>query len=320
MGFFSKAFQKIKAGLEKTKKVLTTPVSQLFVFTRKLDEEFISELEEVLITADIGVATASKIIEDVRYKYKHKQIMEVAQVYDYLKATLNAQFAGLDRTVRLAPSGPTVILVAGVNGTGKTTSVAKLASHFRAQGKKVILGACDTFRAAAIEQLTIWSGRLGVEIVRHQMNADPAAVAFDAVEAAVARKADILLLDTAGRLHTKQNLMQELGKIRKVIQKKLPEAPHETWLVLDATTGQNAINQAKAFGTVIDVTGLVLAKLDGTAKGGVVVAIEDQLKIPVKFVGVGEKIDDIEVFDPPAFVDALLELDNAQPAPEQVKA
>jgi fused signal recognition particle receptor len=317
MGFFSKAFEKIKAGLEKTKKVLTTPIQDLFVITRKLDEAFIAELEETLITADIGVATTTRIIDDVRHKYKHKEIMEVSQVHEYLKTTLRAQLGALDRGVRSAPSGPTVILVAGVNGTGKTTSIAKLAGWFRAQGKKVILGACDTFRAAAIDQLTIWSGRLGVDIVKHQMNADPAAVAFDAVEAGMARGADIVLLDTAGRLHTKQNLMKELGKIRAVIQKKLPEAPHEAWIVLDATTGQNGVQQAKAFNEICRLTGIVLAKLDGTAKGGVVVAIEEQLGIPVKFVGVGEKIDDIEAFDPDSFVRALLDLDQA---PEPARA
>jgi fused signal recognition particle receptor len=310
MGFFGKAFEKIKAGLAKTKKVLTTPIQDLFVLTRKLDEAFIEELEETLITADIGVGTTARIVEDLRYKYKHKQIMEVSQVFEYLKRSLLDQLRSLPREIRTAASGPTVILIAGVNGTGKTTSVAKLAGWFRAQGKKVILGACDTFRAAAIEQLTIWSGRLGIEIVKHQMNADPAAVAFDAVEAAIARKADVVLLDTAGRLHTKGNLMKELEKIRRVIQKKLPEAPHEALLVLDATTGQNAIAQARAFNEALCVTGLVVAKLDGTAKGGVVVAIEEQLKLPVKFVGVGEKLDDIEVFDPESFVAALLDLDK----------
>ncbi|MEK7468006.1 MAG: signal recognition particle-docking protein FtsY [Planctomycetota bacterium] len=312
MGLFGKAFEKIKAGLAKTKKVLTTPIQDLFVLTRKLDEAFIDELEETLITADIGVATATKIIEDLKFKYKHKEIMEVPQVHAYLQASLLRQLQSIPRAVRYAPSGPTVILIAGVNGTGKTTSVAKLAHWFHAEGKKVILGACDTFRAAAIEQLTIWSGRLGVEIVKHQMNADPAAVAFDAVEAAIARKADVLLIDTAGRLHTKQNLMTELGKIRRVIQKKLPEAPHETWLVLDATTGQNAVNQARAFNETLQVTGLVLAKLDGTAKGGVVIAIEEQLKLPVKFVGVGEQIEDVEIFEPEAFVKALLDLDKTE--------
>lgn len=311
MGLFGKAFEKIKAGLAKTKRVLTTPIQDLFVLTRKLDEAFIDELEETLITADIGVATATRIIEDLKFKYKHKEIMEVPQVHAYLKSSLLKQLQSIPRDVRYAASGPTVILVAGVNGTGKTTSIAKLAHWFHAEGKKVILGACDTFRAAAIEQLTIWSGRLGVEIVKHQMNADPAAVAFDAVEAAIARKADVLLIDTAGRLHTKQNLMTELGKIKRVIQKKLPEAPHETWLVLDATTGQNAVNQAKAFNEVLQVTGLVLAKLDGTAKGGVVIAIEEQLKLPVKFVGVGEQIEDVEIFEPEAFVNALLELEKA---------
>lgn len=318
MGLFSKAFEKIKAGLAKTKKVLTTPIQDLFVLTRKLDAAFIDELEETLITADIGVATTTRIIEDLKFKYKHKEIMEVPQVHAYLQASLLGQLQSLPRQVKYAASGPTVILIAGVNGTGKTTSVAKLAKWFAGEGKKVMLGACDTFRAAAIEQLTIWSGRLGIEIVKHQMNADPAAVAFDAVEAAIARKADVLLIDTAGRLHTKQNLMTELGKIRRVMQKKLPEAPHETWLVLDATTGQNAVNQAKAFNEILQVSGLVLAKLDGTAKGGVVIAIEEQLKMPVKFVGVGEQIDDMEVFDPEAFVKALLDLDKVE-APAAAK-
>ncbi len=318
MGLFSKAFEKIKAGLAKTKKVLTTPIQDLFVLTRKLDAAFIDELEETLITADIGVATTTRIIDDLKFKYKHKEIMEVPQVHAYLQASLLGQLQSLPRQVKYAASGPTVILIAGVNGTGKTTSVAKLAKWFAGEGKKVMLGACDTFRAAAIEQLTIWSGRLGIEIVKHQMNADPAAVAFDAVEAAIARKADVLLIDTAGRLHTKQNLMTELGKIKRVMQKKLPEAPHETWLVLDATTGQNAVNQAKAFNEILQVSGLVLAKLDGTAKGGVVIAIEEQLKMPVKFVGVGEQIDDMEVFDPEAFVKALLDLDKVE-APAAAK-
>ncbi len=317
MGFFSKAYEKIKAGLEKTKKVLTTPIQDLFVLTRKLDEGFIAELEETLITADIGVATTTRIVDDLRHKYKHKEIMEVSQVHEYLKATLRSQLGSLDRSVKFAKAGPTVILIAGVNGTGKTTSIAKLAAWFRGQGKKVILGACDTFRAAAIDQLTIWSGRLGVEIVKHQMNADPAAVAYDAVEAGIARGADVVLLDTAGRLHTKQNLMKELGKIRGVITKKIPDAPHEAWIVLDATTGQNGVQQARAFNEICRLTGIVLAKLDGTAKGGVVVAIEEQLGTPVKFVGLGEKIDDLEAFDPDGFVSALLDLDGT---PEPAKA
>jgi fused signal recognition particle receptor len=316
VGFFGKAYEKIKAGLQKTKEAIASPIRKVFrKITRRLDDAVIDEIEEMLITADIGVATTTRFIEDVRAKYKAKQIQDVSQVHDWLKMTLKSQLGSLRREVRWAPSGPTVILVAGVNGTGKTTSIAKLAAHFHGLGKRVILGACDTFRAAAIDQLTIWSSRLGVDIVKHRMNSDPAAVAFDAVEAAVARKADVVLLDTAGRLHTKQNLMSELGKIRKVIQKKLPDAPHESWIVLDATTGQNAVNQARAFNEILAISGIVLSKLDGTAKGGVVIAIEEQLKVPVKFVGVGEQLDDLQPFDPEGFVEALLEIDQAEEAP-----
>jgi fused signal recognition particle receptor len=207
--------------------------------------------------------------------------------------------------LRLAPSPPTVVFVVGVNGSGKTTSVAKLAAWLRKQGKTVLLGACDTFRAAAIDQLVIWAKRAGVDIVKHQPNSDPGAVAFDACEAALARKVDVLLIDTAGRLHTQDHLMRELGKIKRVVQKRIPDAPHEVILVLDATIGQNAINQAKVFSEVTNVTGLFLAKLDGSAKGGIVVGIRDQLDIPVKFVGLGETIDAIEPFDPETFAEAL---------------
>jgi fused signal recognition particle receptor len=210
-----------------------------------------------------------------------------------------------ERQIRWAPSGPTVILVTGINGSGKTTSVAKLAYYFTKQGKKVILGACDTFRAAAVEQLSVWSERIGVQIVKHDQGADPGAVAYDACEAAIARKADILLIDTAGRLHTQDNLMRELGKIQKVVERKMPGAPHEVLLVLDATIGQNALNQAKQFSQHVSVTGIVLAKLDGSARGGVVVGIRDQLNVPVKFVGLGETPADIEPFDPAVFVEAL---------------
>ena len=212
-----------------------------------------------------------------------------------------------DRSLKLAPTGPTVILVAGVNGTGKTTSVAKLAWLLTQSGKQVILAAADTFRAAAIQQLTIWSQRTGVQIVKHQSGADPGAVVFDACDAALARSADVVLVDTAGRLHTQEHLMRELGKIRRVVEKKIPGAPHEVLLVLDATTGQNAISQAQTFSAAVGVTGLFLAKLDGTAKGGIVVAIRDQVNLPVKFIGIGEKPEDIEPFDPETFVEALFE-------------
>ena len=257
-----------------------------------------------MIQADLGVASAMKIRADLQTAYREKRITKGDEVIDFLKAELKSYWPPADRSVRMAPSGPTVILVAGINGAGKTTSVAKLTWYFKNQGKKVVLAAADTFRAAAVEQLTIWANRLDVEIVTGS-GTDPAAVVFDACEAACKREADILLVDTAGRLHTQDNLMRELTKIRNVVAKKIEGAPHEVLLVLDATTGQNAINQAKAFTAAVDVTGIMLAKLDGTAKGGIVVAIRNEVKLPVKFVGLGEGFEDIEPFDPEQFVDAL---------------
>jgi fused signal recognition particle receptor len=218
------------------------------------------------------------------------------------------------RELKFAPSGPTVILVAGINGAGKTTSIAKLGQYLKGQGKSVMVAACDTFRAAAVEQLTIWASRIDVQIVKHQMGSDPAAVAFDAVDAAISRNMDVLIIDTAGRLHTQENLMRELGKIRKVVEKRLPGAPHEVLLVLDATTGQNAIRQAEEFFKLIQVSGIFLAKLDGTAKGGIVVAIRHQLNLPVKFVGLGEKPEDMAPFNPEEFVEALFAEDDDAPA------
>jgi fused signal recognition particle receptor len=239
------------------------------------------------------------------WKKRTRQIATTDDVIPFLKEHIKSYWPDRDRQMRLAEAGPTVVLVAGVNGTGKTTSIAKLAYIFNQNGKKVIVAACDTFRAAAVEQLSIWAERIGVQIVKHQTGSDPAAVAFDACEAALSRNTDVLILDTAGRLHTKKDLMQQLTKIRDVVARKISDAPNEVLLVLDATTGQNAISQAKLFTEAINVTGIFLAKLDGTARGGIVIAIKDQLDIPVKFVGLGEKPEDIAEFDPGTFVEAL---------------
>ncbi len=297
----------IKRGLQKTARILTSDILGLFRIRRKIDAEFLEELEEILIKADLGPKFAAKVISDMQRDYKDRKIEDSSALLAYLKEKFRANLRVRDTSLRFAPEGPTVILVAGVNGVGKTTSIGKLAWFFRNQGKKVMLAASDTYRAAAVEQLDLWSRRVGAEIVRGSQGGDPAAVAFDAVDAARARGAHVLLVDTAGRLHTRENLMKELGKIKGVISKKLPGAPHEVLLVLDATTGQNAVEQARTFKDVIDVTGLFLAKLDGTAKGGVVLAIVEQIEIPVKLVGIGEKQEDVEVFDPDSFVEGLFQ-------------
>jgi fused signal recognition particle receptor len=301
------AFGKIRAGLQKTREKLSRSLEGIFSIGRKLDQDLIDELEEKLIAADMGPATAVRIIDEVRSAYKARRFTDPQGLYVFLKEEIRKLLAGPGDGVAFAASPPTVILVVGVNGSGKTTSIAKLASYFAKDGKKVLLAACDTFRAAAVDQLEIWSRRIGADLVKAQEGADPAAVAFDATDAAIARRADVLIVDTAGRLHTKENLMAELGKIQRVIRKKLPDAPHEVLLVLDATTGQNAIAQARTFREVVDVTGLFLAKLDGTAKGGVVVGIRNEVGVPVKFIGIGETPDDIEPFDPAAFAGALFE-------------
>ena len=249
--------------------------------------------------------TTDKLITNLRQAWRAGQIKNAEDIIPFLKGHMKSYWPGQDRELHIAKSPPTVILVAGVNGSGKTTSIAKLAYILSKNNNKVILAACDTFRAAAVEQLTIWSERIGVEIVKHNSGSDPAAVAYDACEAALARGADYLIIDTAGRLHTQQNLMKELTKIRDVVTKKIPNTPNEVLLVLDSTTGQNAIAQAKMFTKAIDVTGIFLAKLDGTARGGIVLAIKDQLDIPVKFVGLGEQPEDIAEFDPETFVEAL---------------
>jgi len=307
MGIFAKTAEYIKDRLGKTRDKISSSLSAVLSLGRSIDETLLEELEQTLLSDDIGVETTEKLISSLRCAYRSRQIATTDQIVPFLKEQIKSYWPPQDRQLRFADSGPTVILIAGVNGTGKTTSIAKLGYILSQNGKKVIVAACDTFRAAAIEQLTIWAERIGVQIVKHQIGGDPAAVAFDACEAAAARNVDVVILDTAGRLHTKKDLMQQLKKIRDVAARKIPGAPHEVLLVLDATTGQNAIAQAKIFTDVINLTGIFLAKLDGTARGGIVIAIKDQLNIPVKFVGLGEKPEDIAEFDPDKFVEALFD-------------
>ena len=294
-------------GLTKTRSKLADGVRNLFRIGRKIDAQFLRELEETLILGDVGVATTRKIVDDLKARCRDREITADDDLLGVIKADLKDALKSGGDGLNNNPDGPTVIMIVGVNGSGKTTAVARLARLMLGEGKTALLAACDTFRAAADEQLAVWAGRVGVDIVRHRVGADPGAVAFDAAQAAVARKVDYLLVDTAGRLHTQDHLMRELGKIRKVLAKQIPGAPHEVLLVLDATTGQNAIAQAKVFQAAIDVTGVFLAKLDGTAKGGIVIAIKEKLDIPVKFVGLGEKPEDIAEFDPANFVEALFE-------------
>ena len=272
----------------------------------KVDDELFENLEEALIMADIGVETSTYIIEKLRDNVKHKHITDGNLVKEELKSIISEILSALDTTVNTSTT-PSVILVIGVNGVGKTTSIGKIASHYKSMGKKVLLAAADTFRAAAIDQLDIWAQRSGCDIIKHQENSDPAAVVFDACTAAKARGADILICDTAGRLHTKKNLMAELAKINRVIERELPDSARETLLVLDATTGQNAVSQAKLFSEAADITGIILTKLDGTAKGGIVISIAKEQNVPVKFVGVGEGIDDLQEFNSVDFAKAIFE-------------
>ena len=307
MAFFSKTLDKLKGALRKTAEVLNTDVRTLFIPGRQIDDAFLIETEEKLIRADMGVGNVTKIIADIRDRWRLGKIRNQDEAGQIFRDELLTGWGDPGtRELKLASSGPTVIMVAGVNGAGKTTSIAKLAWLLKNEmDKKVMVCASDTFRAAAVDQLTIWADRIGVEIVKHKSGADPAAVAYDACEAAKTRGIDILIVDTAGRLHTHDHLMRELCKIRDVVAKRIEGAPHEVLLVLDATTGQNAIAQAQNFTKAVNVSGIILAKLDGTAKGGVVLAIKNQLNIPVKFVGLGETPQDIETFDPKRFVDAL---------------
>lgn len=300
-------FQKLKEGLARTREGLVGKVTKLFAIFKKIDEDFWDELEEILISADVGVGTTDRIISALRERVKKEKLNEPQQLLSALKSDLSEILAGKGGSLNRAQEKPTVILVVGVNGTGKTTTIAKLAYRLKSEGAKVLLAAADTFRAAAIDQIQIWANRVGVELIKHKENADPAAVCFDAVSAAKARECDYLIVDTAGRLHSKSNLMEELKKVRRIIAREIPGAPHETLLVLDATTGQNAYLQARTFTELVDVTGICLAKLDGTAKGGIIIGIADELKIPVKFIGLGEKLEDLREFSPADFLEALFE-------------
>ncbi|ADM69690.1 Signal recognition particle receptor FtsY [Paenibacillus polymyxa E681] len=298
--------KQFKDGLEKTRKGFVEKVTDLMIRRKKIDEEFYEELEEILIGADVGVNTVMNLIEDLREEVKKRKIEDASELQPVLSEKLSELLRGNDNSqLKMSPDGITVILFVGVNGVGKTTTIGKLAHRFKQEGKKVLLAAGDTFRAGAIEQLEVWGERAGVEVIKQQSGSDPAAVMFDAVQAAKQRQVDVLLCDTAGRLQNKSNLMEELNKIFRVIQREIPDAPHEVLLVLDATTGQNALNQAKLFGEKSGVTGLVLTKLDGTAKGGIVVAIRQELNLPVKLVGLGEKVNDLQPFDSEQFVHAL---------------
>jgi fused signal recognition particle receptor len=315
MGFFDKLFGKkekesLDQGLQKTREGFFARINRVIAGKSTVDADLLSELEEALIGADVGVQTTTKIIDRIEKRVAQEKYMDVQELHSILKNEIeeillnNRQSALYDFSSTL-PASPYVVLIVGVNGVGKTTTIGKLAHQFKQAGKQVLLGAADTFRAAAVDQLTIWSERVGVPIVKQPMGIDPAAVAFDTVQSAVARGSDLVLIDTAGRLHNKAHLMEELSKIKRVIQKTIPNAPHEVLLVLDGSTGQNALEQARQFTAATDVTALAITKLDGTAKGGVVLAIADQFNIPVKFIGVGEQIDDLLVFDRKAFVDSL---------------
>ncbi len=296
-------FSKIRAGLAKTRASVAGQMERVLHRGGKIDEDLFDELEEVLVLSDVGVSASEYLVEKLRESVKKQHLTDSAEVREALKTVMEEELDG-EASLHLTPT-PAVVLVIGVNGVGKTTTIGKLAANLKAEGKSVLVAAADTFLAAAIEQLEIWADRAGVEMVKHQEGADPAAVIFDALQAGKARGIDVILCDTAGRLHNKKNLMDELGKISRVIDRELPDSARENLLVLDATTGQNAVVQAKQFKEAAGLTGIVLTKLDGTARGGVVLAIKQELGIPVKYIGVGEQIDDLQPFDSKAFVDAL---------------
>lgn len=316
MGVFGKLFGKEKKeqldqGLEKSKSSVFSKLTRAVAGKSKVDDEVLDDLEEILISADVGVDTTVKIIERIEERVARDKYVGTAELNTILRDEIAALLQHDDKTdlgttfSEDLPASPYVIMVVGVNGVGKTTTIGKLAHQFKAAGKKVVLGASDTFRAAAVDQLTIWSERVGVPIVKQSMGSDPASVAFDTVQSAVGQNADVVLIDTAGRLHNKVNLMNELGKIKRVMQKVTPDAPHEVLLVLDASTGQNALEQARQFSKVTNITALALTKLDGTAKGGVAIGISDQMQIPIKYIGIGEKMEDLQIFNRDAFVDSL---------------
>jgi fused signal recognition particle receptor len=299
-------YDKVKSGLAKTRSAVGDALRALVGRSRAIDQDFLDQLEAVLLRADIGVAKTEEIIAELTTRYKSGDVAPGEELLDFLKKSLRSELAvPSGDELRWNTKGPTVLLIVGVNGAGKTTTIAKLAKRFKDQGRTVLIAAGDTYRAAAIEQLSIWAGRVGVEIVKTHTGADAAAVAFDAVSSGQARAMDVVLIDTAGRLHNKDHLMRELEKIRRVMQKCMPDAPHECLLVIDATAGQNAIQQAKVFSESMGVTGLVLTKLDGTAKGGVVITIRRALGLPVRYIGIGEQMDDLQPFDPDAFIDAI---------------
>lgn len=299
MGFFDK----LKAGLAKTKQNLIDKIDEV-VFDRKIDESTLEEIEEILLASDIGTKATTDIISKIREKIKNDQLHHSEDMRLVIKREM-IRLLGNSQSLKISKDRPFVILTVGVNGVGKTTTIGKLASRYKSEGYSVLIAAADTFRAAAIEQIEIWAKRSGAELIKHQSGSDPAAVAFDAIEAAKHRGIDIVIIDTAGRLHTKSPLMEELKKITRVIKKSVPEAPHETLLVVDATTGQNAIRQAHIFNEAIGITGIVLTKLDGTAKGGIVFAIYKEFNIPIKLIGIGEGIDDLRDFEPESFVKAI---------------
>ncbi|MSR18139.1 MAG: signal recognition particle-docking protein FtsY [Phycisphaerales bacterium] len=301
---FRLALDLVKRSLSKTAKMLGGGLRSM-LHGRVLDDATITQIEERLIAADVGVHAAREITAALRAEFRSGRVERGEDAIEFLKRSLKARWGAASIALARSPMGPTVFLVAGVNGAGKTTSIAKIARELRGQGRTVLLAAADTFRAGAVEQLSIWGSRLGVEVVRGAAGGDPAAVAFDAAQAAVKRGVDVLLVDTAGRLHNQENLMRELTKIKSVVSRCIPGAPHETLLVVDATAGQNALVQARMFAAAIEVTGIFLAKIDGTAKGGIVVAIQDELKIPVKLLGTGETPEDVQPFDPDSFIEAM---------------
>ncbi len=298
-------FDKLKDGLKKTRESITHRIDQVLVSFGKVDEELFEELEEILITSDVGLETSTAIIEELRQKVKKEKITDAAGVRHAIKEIISGRLSDEDAELKLTTK-PSVIVIIGVNGVGKTTSIGKIAHMLKQRGKKVVVAAADTFRAAAIDQLEIWTKRAGVDIIKHNEGADPAAVIYDAVQSVKSKNVDVLICDTAGRLHTKKNLMEELKKLFRIINRELPDAAVETLLVLDATTGQNAVSQAKTFSEVSQLTGRLLTKLDGTAKGGIVISIKSELDIPVKFIGVGEQMDDLQPFRPQDFADALM--------------
>ncbi|MEK7412619.1 MAG: signal recognition particle-docking protein FtsY [Planctomycetota bacterium] len=300
-----KLFQKVKEGLTRTRDLVGGALRKLIGGSRAIDKQFLQELEDTLLAADIGLAKTTEILNELQQRYKAGEVAKGEDLISFLKASLRSELQAPESEIRFQPTGPTVVLIVGVNGAGKTTTIAKLAQRLTGLGKKVLVAAGDTYRAAAIEQLTIWAKRANVDIVKGEAGGDAAAIAYDAVVAAQARGSDVVLIDTAGRLHNKDHLMRELEKIRRVIQKRLPQAPHDVLLVLDATAGQNAVQQAKVFGESMGVTGLVITKLDGTAKGGIAITIKRELGLTVRYIGVGEGIDDLQPFDPDAFIEAI---------------